>query len=99
MNTESSVQASFWLMIVLQTIGSVDMPGKGQRKLPSPRAYLAVIIAWSVLQLAVDTGYDRAASAVGWVIVLAGMVLGPFGKLMVNLFNNAANLATQGTSQ
>lgn len=98
MNTDTSLQASFWLMVVLQTIGSVDMPGKGMRKMPSPRSYLAILIAWSVLQLGADAGYDRAANAVGWIIVLAGMVLGPFGQRIISVFNSAVSATTQGTT-
>lgn len=92
MNSDDSLQASFWLMVALQTIGSVDMPGSGDRKMPAPRSYLAIIIAWLVLQLGSDAGYGRATSAVGWVIVLAGMVTGPFGTKVTNLFSNVVNI-------
>jgi hypothetical protein len=80
-------------MIVLQTIGSVDMPGKGPRKLPAPRAYAAIIVTWGVLQLVADMGGERAgraAKSVAWVIALAGMVIGPFGSVVTNLFNSVA---------
>jgi hypothetical protein len=94
----NSLQGSFWLMVILQTIGSIDMPGHGARKLPSPRAYAAIIITWGVLQLVADTGRERAAKAVAWVIVLAGMVLGPFGTTVTNLFYSVAtSLAPAGT--
>lgn len=86
----NSLQASFWLMVIIQTVGSVDAPGKGPRKLPSPRSYGAIIVTWGVLQLFADMGKDRAASAVSWVIVLAGMVLGPFGTTVSNLFTSVA---------
>lgn len=90
----NSLQASFWAMIVLQTLGSVDMPGRGPRKMPAPRAYAAIIVTWGVLQLAADMGGERAgraAKAMAWVIVLAGMVVGPFGSLVTNLLNSVAN--------
>jgi hypothetical protein len=90
----TSLQASFWFMIVLQTLGSVDMPGRGPRKMPAPRAYAAIIVTWGVLQLAADMGGERAgraAKAVAWVIVLAGMVVGPFGSTVTNLLNSVAN--------
>lgn len=92
MNTDTSIQASFWMMVMLQTIGSVDMPGSGARKMPAPRSYMAIIIVWSVLQLGADAGYDRPASVFGWVVVLAGMVLGPFGTKVVNIFTSVANI-------
>lgn len=98
----NSLQASFWLMVVIQTIGSVDMPGKGPRKMPSPRSYGAIIIAWGVLLLVADAGGQgagRAAKTMGWVIVLAGMVLGPFGSIVSNLFTSVTSaFAPTGSS-
>lgn len=88
-------------MIILQTIGSVDMPGRGPRKMPSPRSYGAIIVAWGVLQLVADAGGERAgraAKSVGWVIVLTGMVLGPFGKVVMNLFTSVANSVAPATT-
>jgi hypothetical protein len=87
----TSLQSSFWVMVILQTIGSVDMPGRGPRKMPSPRSYGAIIVTWGVLQLVADMGRDRIASTIGWVIVLTGMVLGPFGKIVTTLFTSIAN--------
>lgn len=95
MNYDSSLQTSFWLMVILQTIGSVDMPGKGPRKMPSPRSYFSILIAWIVLQIGADAGYERPASVVGWVIVLAGLVLGPFGQRVTSIFTSAVNATTQ----
>lgn len=74
MNYANGVQTSFWIMIVLQTIGGVDMPGKGNRKMPAPRRYLAIILAWAVLQILTDVGQDRAANVIGWVLVLVALV-------------------------
>lgn len=75
-------------MVLVQTIGSVDMPGSGPRKMPAPRQYIAILITWLVLQLvaSIGAGAARAAASVGWLLVLAGLVLGPFGKQVVNLF-------------
>lgn len=101
MDYNNSLQASFWFMVLLQTIGSVDMPGSGPRKMPSPRSYLAIIIVWAVLQLLADTGKgrDRAASVAGWVIILAGAVSGPFGSKLNNLITSATNLTTASQQQ
>lgn len=86
MNTDESLNTSFWVMVLMQTIGSVDpMPGMGPRKLPAPRAYVLVIIAWGVLQIGADIGLERAAAKMGWLMVLAGTFLGPFGKRVVTL--------------
>lgn len=74
-------------MIVLQTIGSVDLPGKGPHLMPAPKQYLAIIAGWSVLDIFDDMGYGKAASAMGWLMVAAGMLVGPFGKRVVNVMN------------
>lgn len=85
---DSSLNASFWVMVLLQTIGSVDpVPGTGKRKMPAPRAYVTTIIAWGVLQIGADAGYEDGAAKFGWLMVLASMVLGPFGKQVVKLIN------------
>lgn len=85
---ENSLQTSFVVMILVQTIGSVDMPGRGPRKMPAPRQYIAILITWLVLQLiaGISAGAARATAAIGWVLVLTGLVVGPFGKQVINLF-------------
>lgn len=88
-------------MVVLQTIGSVDMPGGGPRKMPSPRAYGAIILTWGILQLAADAGGERAgraAKVTAWVIVLVGMVLGPFGTTLANILGNTATALAPSAS-
>lgn len=100
MNSDS-LQTSFWLMIFLQTIGSVDMPGRGARKMPAPFHYAAIFVTWLVLQLVsgISEGAARAAAGLGWLLVLAGMVLGPFGKQAVQFMNNVAkNFPSAGAS-
>lgn len=79
-------------MILVQTIGSVDMPGSGPRKMPAPRQYVAILVTWVVLQLVsgINAGAQRATSAIGWLLVLVGFVVGPFGKQVVNLFTMAS---------
>ena len=85
-------------MVLLQTIGSVDMPGRGERKLPSPRSYLAIVIAWGGLQIAADAGAERPATVFGWLLVLVGMVAGPFGSQLTSLFTSVVNQVTGATS-
>lgn len=89
---EQGLQTSFWVMILVQTIGSVDMPGSGERKMPAPRQYIAILLTWLVLQLiaGISAGAARATAALGWLLVLSGLVLGPFGKQTVNLFTVVA---------
>jgi hypothetical protein len=81
-------------MVALQTMGSVDMPGKGERKMPAPRSYLAIIALFSALHLVADAGAERAASAAAWITVLLGVVKGPFGNQLTSLINNIAPPAT-----
>lgn len=87
MNADS-LQTSFWTMILVQTIGSVDMPGRGPRKMPAPRQYVAILVTWLVLQLiaGLGAGAARATAAIGWLLVLTGLILGPFGRQVINLF-------------
>lgn len=95
---DRSLQASFWLMVVLQTIGSIDLPNsknapyKVARKLPAPKQYVAIVIVWATLHLLGDAGYGRPSAIAGWVMVLTGMVTGPFGKRFVGFVQDAANL-------
>ena len=86
----SGITAAFWTMIFLNTIGSVDMPGKGPRKMPSPRSYLAAITLFAILELVADAGMERGAAAAGWGAVLVSMVKGPFGNQLTNLLNAIA---------
>lgn len=62
------------------------MPGSGARKLPSPRQYVAIVVTWLILQLIADISEQarRAATVTGWILVLTGMVVGPFGKRFVS---------------
>lgn len=90
MNTETQLQASMWLMIATQTMGAMDLPGHGPRKLPAPKAYVATIILWAIFGLGADAGLDRPVVATSWVTVLAAMVIGPFGKTLTNFLGTVA---------
>lgn len=78
-------------MIALQTIRSVDMPGKGPRKLPAPRVYVVAIVLWSILGLVSDAGADKAAALMGWVTVLTGAVIGPFGSTITSFLDTISS--------
>lgn len=84
-----TVGVTFWIMIILQTIGSVDI--RGPRKMPAPKQYLAIFAAWGVLQIIADTGRDRIARAGAWLFLVTAMVLGPFGAKLVSLFSTVAS--------
>src|ERR1700733_10111096 len=83
-------------MIVFQTIGSIDMPNSKNapysiaRKLPAPKMYVAIVVLWSTLHLLADIGKGRAASIIGWVLVLSGMTVGPFGTRFVGFVQTIA---------
>ena len=85
------MSAAFWVMVALQSMGSVDMPGSGPRKMPAPRSYVAIIVLFSTLHLVADAGAERAAGAMAWVTVLVGIVKGPFGDKLSNFFNTVAD--------
>jgi hypothetical protein len=98
---QDSLDTSFWTMILLQTIGSVDpmpgttsskIPGAKTRKMPSPRSFVTTIVAWSVLQLAANAGYEDGAAKFGWLMVLANLVLGPGGKRIAKLFQSIVKI-------
>ena len=96
--SDRSIQASLWVMIVLQTIGSIDLPNsknapyKVARKMPAPKQYVAIVAVWSSLHLMADAGYGRAASTMGWVMTLTGMVFGPFGQRAISFMQTIATV-------
>lgn len=97
--SDSSINASFWVMILLQTFGSFDpIAGSGPRKMPSPAAYVPVVVTWGVLQLVADMGFKRGASKFGWLMVLAGVVIGPFGKKLIGFINWIATIYGKSSS-
>lgn len=88
-------------MIIIQTIGSVDLPGYGKRKMPAPGQYVALFITWLVLLFAagLSEGAERAAAAFGWLLVLVGTVAGPFGQRLIHLFGAvSSNFAPSSSS-
>ena len=91
MNYDRQLHSAFWLTIAVLTIGAVDMPGKGRRKLPSPRNYVAAIVVYAVLGLISDFGNGKAAAVMGWVTVLTGMVAGSFGKAVIGFLNTVSS--------
>jgi len=70
-------------MILIQTIGTVD----AKHKLPAPRQFVAVSVVWGILFLMADTAAKQIAARLAVLIVLTGMVVGPFGKVAVGFLN------------
>ena len=92
MSDAKTVQTTMWAMILIQTIGSVDLPGSGARKLPSPRAYVAIIVLWSTLTMLAETSASKFASRMAVALVFTGAVVGPFGQRFASFLNTTAHL-------
>lgn len=60
--------------------------------MPSPRQYVAIVVTWLVLMFVagINESTARATKAIGWALVLTGIVIGPFGQRTVSLFNSIA---------
>ena len=93
MNNQGALQTTFWTMILIQTVGSVDMPGRGARKMPSPHQYVAIVVLWAILGLIADTGPNgaRVASRFSILLVIAASVIGPFGYRAVAFLRGVAS--------
>lgn len=105
MDYGKQISTSMWILILLRTIGAVDMPGlkkkenEGVRKLPAPRTYLVVVIAWSTLGLMDDAGMGRAAATIGWVLDLAALLLAPFGTSFLRVLQGTVELNAPPSQQ
>lgn len=110
MNPERSLQASFWSIVLVNTIGKVDLPGTGGKRLmPAPRNYLAIVVVWASLGLLADTGRDRPAAVIGWILVLTSLVgnvvtdrsgnIGAAGQRLVGFLNSFTSLLKQQQQQ
>lgn len=98
MDDEKSVEVALWILLLVQTIGSVDLPGRGPRKMPAPRSYLIILVGMGVLLTMADAGYGKAAKAMAWVTVLVATIIGPFGQKLISFFNGVAGLAPKAPS-
>lgn len=89
MNDRRLLSSTFWAMVFVQTIASVDLPGHGKRKMPSPSRYVAIVVLWGILNLVADAGpgFARLASHLSALVLLTGAVLGPFGQRAVGFLN------------
>lgn len=91
-NPNRSLQVTFWLMLAIQTITALDMPGKGPRKMPAPKAYVAAVVLWGIFGVIADAGGERAAAAMAWVTLLSGAVMGTMGKTLTDFLATVAKL-------
>lgn len=81
------IQSTYFAMLTLQTIGSVD----AKHKLPAPKQYVALSVLWGILFLVADTGAGRVAARLSMLVLLTATVLGPFGKRLVQFLDTVAN--------
>ena len=79
-----------WIMIVVQTINGLDMPGHGPRKLPAPKMYVAIVVLWSIFGLIADAGQGRAAKVMAWAAVVTAMVIGNAGNTITGFLKTIA---------
>lgn len=77
-------------MLVTQTVGTID----SKHRLPAPRQFVAISVLWGILFLAADTTMNKLAARLSALILLTGMVLGPFGKVAINFLNWVATSFT-----
>lgn len=80
------IQSTFFIMVFIQTVGSID----GKHRLPAPRQFAAITVLWGILFLMADSALNRVAARLSVLIVLTGMVIGPFGKVAVGFLNKVA---------
>jgi hypothetical protein len=84
--------ATFVIMLAVRTLAGVDLPGAGPRKLPAPRMYVAIIVTWAVLGFVAElgAGWRLLADRLAGLIVLASLVLGPFGAQLTGFLGSVA---------
>lgn len=81
------IQTTYFLMLIIQTVGSIDT----KERLPAPRQFVAISVLWGLLFLMADTSLNKLAARLSALIVLTGMVIGPFGKVAVKFLNRIAS--------
>lgn len=64
-----------WLMIFIRTMGAIDLPGHGKRKLPAPGNYVAIVILWSIFGIIADMGAVKAAAIMGWTTLVTSLLV------------------------
>jgi hypothetical protein len=79
--------ATFLAMVTVQTVASIDT----RHRLPAPKKYAAIGVAWGILFLMVDVGLGKLASRLSLLMLLTGMVIGPFGTLTIKFLNTITN--------
>lgn len=87
MSPARTISATFWAMVVVQTIGSTDIFTAGPRKLPAPKQFVAIGVLWSIFHLFEGTRLERTAAGLSALVLLSAMVLGPFGGVALGFLS------------
>jgi len=87
MNPSRTIHSTFWAMVTIQTIASTDIFTKGPRKMPAPKQYVAIGVLWAILHLFEGTRYARLAASLSVLVLLTGIVLGPFGGVLLGFLS------------
>lgn len=85
-NPEQTIRTTFYTMMALQTIGSIDM----KHRLPAPRQYVAIIVLWVTFFLLAGTRLARSAAQLSVLALLTVLVIGPFGARLISFFEMIA---------
>jgi len=88
MNPRRLLSATFWATVFVQTLGSIDIGQKKtkeetvtKRKLPPPKAYVAIVVVWALLGWVAQVSDNLARAAA----TLSGLML------VTTLFVNATH--------
>lgn len=84
MSPERTISSTFWAMAIIRGLTATDIFNAGPRKLPAPRSFVAIGVLWSILHLLAGGRFGRLAAQLSLLIVLAAIVLGPFGAVLVS---------------
>ena len=100
MNADKALAAETVVALAAVTAGDLLAQG-ANRSLPNPRRIVGTLIFYSILSLGASfsAGFARFAAAVGAVVVLATLVLGPGGKAVTTLIGSATSLVETPAGQ
>lgn len=87
MKPTRTVMGTYLAMTTVQTVGSID----SVHRLPAPKQFAAISVLWGILFLIADTGFGKLAARLSVLVLLTGMVLGPFGQVAVRFLNKVTN--------
>jgi hypothetical protein len=81
------ITGTFMAMIATQAVGSIDQ----KHRLPAPKQFAAIATLWGILFLLIDTGLGRLAARLSILVLVTGMVVGPFGTTAIRFLNTVTD--------